>query len=56
MLPNERFEFDMLYGVSERLQERLVSEGYNVRVYIPFGREWFSYLSRRVMERPANLF
>ena len=51
----ERFEFQMLYGVRRDLQERLVREGYNVRVYVPYGREWYPYLMRRLAERPANL-
>ena len=49
-----RFEFQMLYGVRRDLQRRLVREGYNVRVYIPFGREWYPYFMRRLAERPAN--
>jgi proline dehydrogenase len=50
-----RFEFQMLYGVRRDLQRRLVKEGYNVRVYIPFGREWYPYFMRRLAERPANV-
>ena len=50
-----RFEFQMLYGVRRDLQRNLVSEGYNVRVYIPFGREWYPYFMRRLAERPANV-
>jgi proline dehydrogenase len=50
-----RFEFQMLFGVRRDLQRRLVREGYNVRVYIPFGREWYPYFMRRLAERPANL-
>ncbi len=50
-----RFEFQMLYGVRRDLQRRLVKEGYNVRVYVPFGREWFPYFMRRLAERPANV-
>jgi proline dehydrogenase len=52
----EHFEFQMLYGVRRDLQRRLVREGYNVRVYIPFGREWYPYFMRRLAERPANVF
>ena len=52
----EHFEFQMLYGVRRDLQRRLVKEGYNVRVYIPFGREWYPYFMRRLAERPANVF
>ena len=50
-----RFEFQMLYGVRRDLQRKLVQEGYNVRVYIPFGREWYPYFMRRLAERPANV-
>jgi len=52
----DRFEFQMLYGVRRDLQRRLVREGYNVRVYVPFGREWYPYFMRRLAERPANVF
>jgi proline dehydrogenase len=51
----ERFEFQMLYGVRRDLQRQLVAEGYNVRVYVPFGREWYPYFMRRLAERPANV-
>ena len=50
-----RFEFQMLFGVRRDLQRKLVAEGYNVRVYIPFGREWYPYFMRRLAERPANV-
>jgi len=50
----KHFEFQMLYGVRRDLQRNLVREGYNVRVYIPFGREWYPYFMRRLSERPAN--
>ena len=50
-----QFEFQMLYGVRLDLQRKLVAEGYNVRVYIPFGREWYPYFMRRLAERPANV-
>ncbi|GAA2866348.1 proline dehydrogenase family protein [Pseudonocardia halophobica] len=49
------FEFQMLYGVRRDLQERLAAEGYRVRVYVPFGGQWYPYLMRRMAERPANL-
>jgi proline dehydrogenase len=49
------FEFQMLYGVRRDLQRRLAAEGYGVRVYIPFGPEWFPYFMRRLAERPANV-
>ena len=48
------FEFQMLYGVRPDLQKRLVEEGFEVRVYIPFGSQWYPYLTRRLAERPAN--
>jgi proline dehydrogenase len=51
----DRFEFQMLYGVRRDLQATLVKAGYRVRVYIPFGREWFPYFMRRLGERPANV-
>ena len=50
------YEFQMLYGVRRDLQRRLVNEGYNVRVYVPFGQEWYPYFMRRLAERPANVF
>lgn len=52
----ERFEFQMLYGVRRDLQERIASEGYNMRVYVPYGTMWYPYFMRRLAERPANLF
>ncbi len=51
----DRFEFQMLYGIRRDLQTALVAEGFRVRVYIPFGREWFPYFMRRLGERPANV-
>ncbi len=51
----EAFEFQMLYGIRRDLQRRLRRDGYRMRVYIPFGRQWFPYLTRRLAERPANL-
>jgi proline dehydrogenase len=51
-----RYEFQMLYGVRRDLQRDLVREGYNMRVYVPFGREWYPYFMRRLAERPANVF
>ena len=50
------FEFQMLYGVRRDLQRRLAAEGFGVRVYIPFGTEWYPYFMRRLAERPANVF
>ena len=52
---NERFEFQMLYGVRRDLQVRLRRAGHNMRVYIPFGTQWYPYLMRRLAERPANI-
>lgn len=49
------FEFQMLYGIRRDLQRSLVAEGYNVRVYTPFGAEWYPYFMRRLAERPANV-
>jgi proline dehydrogenase len=51
----DRFEFQMLYGVRRDLQTRLRQTGYNMRVYIPFGTQWYPYLMRRLAERPANI-
>jgi len=51
----ESFEFQMLYGIRRDLQQKLVREGWRMRVYIPFGTEWYPYLMRRLAERPANL-
>lgn len=51
----ERFEFQMLYGVREPLQRELVAMGYDVRIYVPFGEEWYPYFVRRIAERPANV-
>jgi proline dehydrogenase len=49
------FEFQMLYGIRRDLQQKLVSQGYQVRVYVPYGSQWYPYLMRRMAERPANL-
>ena len=54
-IASDRFEFQMLYGIRRDLQAALLAEGYRVRVYIPFGREWFPYFMRRLGERPANV-
>jgi proline dehydrogenase len=54
-IPADRFEFQMLYGVRRDLQEQLVRGGFRVRVYIPFGTQWYPYLMRRLAERPANI-
>ena len=52
---NDRFEFQMLYGIRRDLQTALVAEGYRVRVYVPFGKQWYPYFMRRLGERPANV-
>ncbi|MGB8988778.1 MAG: proline dehydrogenase family protein [Candidatus Sulfotelmatobacter sp.] len=54
-LSRDSFEFQMLYGIRRDLQQRLVREGWRVRVYIPFGTEWYPYFMRRLGERPANV-
>ena len=54
-IASDAFEFQMLYGVRRDLQERLAAEGFRVRVYVPFGNEWYPYFMRRMAERPANL-
>ena len=54
-LPKDAFEFQMLYGIRRDLQRRLVGQGYGVRVYLPFGAEWYPYFMRRLAERPANV-
>ncbi len=54
-VPKETFEFQMLYGIRRDLQRDLVKEGYKVRVYLPFGTEWYPYFMRRLAERPANV-
>jgi proline dehydrogenase len=55
-IPPEAFEFQMLYGIRRDLQKKLVQDGWRMRVYIPFGAEWYPYFMRRLAERPANLF
>jgi proline dehydrogenase len=52
----DTFEFQMLYGVRRDLQEEVVAEGYRLRVYLPYGTQWFPYFMRRLAERPANLY
>jgi proline dehydrogenase len=54
-IDKSRFEFQMLYGIRRDLQKQLVNEGYNMRVYVPYGTQWYPYLTRRMAERPANL-
>ncbi|HNT24993.1 MAG TPA: proline dehydrogenase family protein [Anaerolineales bacterium] len=55
-LPKDAFEFQMLYGIRRDLQEQLITDGYNVRVYVPYGTEWYPYNMRRLAERPANVW
>jgi len=55
-LPKNAIEFQMLYGIRRDLQERLVKDGYPVRVYVPFGPQWYPYFMRRLAERPANIW
>ena len=54
-IPKDQFEFQMLYGIRTDLQKKLVRDGYRMRIYIPYGRDWFPYFMRRLAERPANL-
>ncbi len=54
-LTRERYEFQLLFGVSPVLQGRLLEAGHSVRIYVPFGRDWYGYFSRRLAERPANV-
>ena len=54
-VPKSAYEFQMLYGIRRDLQDGLRAEGWNVRVYIPYGTDWYPYLMRRMAERPANL-
>ena len=53
---SDRYEFQMLYGIRRDLQTSFVADGYRMRVYVPFGREWFPYFMRRLGERPANVW
>jgi proline dehydrogenase len=55
-IPPARYEFQMLYGIRRDLQQRLVREGFPMRVYVPYGSQWYPYLTRRLAERPANLW
>ena len=54
-IPRSAFEFQMLYGIRRDLQKQLAAEGFTVRAYIPYGRDWYAYFSRRIAERPANV-
>lgn len=55
-IKKEAFEFQMLYGVRRDLQEQLARDGYNMRVYVPYGKHWYPYFMRRLAERPANVW
>jgi proline dehydrogenase len=52
----EKFEFQMLYGIRRDLQRQLARDGYNMRVYVPYGKHWYPYFMRRLAERPANIW
>ncbi|TLS36849.1 proline dehydrogenase family protein [Pseudalkalibacillus caeni] len=54
-IPKDQFEFQMLYGMRTETQYQLVKEGYNMRVYVPYGNDWYGYFMRRLAERPANI-
>ncbi|MGE5199449.1 MAG: proline dehydrogenase family protein [Rhodospirillaceae bacterium] len=54
-IPKDAYEFQMLYGIRRDLQAQLVAEGHRMRIYVPFGRQWFPYFMRRLGERPANV-
>jgi len=55
-LPHNRFEFQMLYGIRRELQTKLIADGFQLRVYVPYGSQWYPYFMRRLAERPANLW
>ncbi len=55
-IPKERFEFEMLLGIKRALQKRLAAEGWRVRVYVPYGKNWLAYMMRRLRERKENIF
>nr|AIA17175.1 Proline dehydrogenase [uncultured bacterium] len=52
----DQFEFQMLYGIRPQMQEQLAAEGHKMRVYVPYGTEWYPYFMRRLAERPANVW
>jgi proline dehydrogenase len=54
-IPKEKYEFQMLYGIRTNLQHELVRQGYPMRIYVPYGNDWFGYFMRRLAERPANV-
>ena len=55
-VPRDRFEFQMLYGIRRDLQQQLARDGFTMRVYVPYGAEWYPYVMRRLGERPANVW
>ncbi len=55
-IPKESFEFEMLFGIKRALQKRLAAEGWRVRVYVPYGKNWLPYMMRRLRERKENIF
>jgi proline dehydrogenase len=55
-IARDSFEFQMLYGIRRDLQQSLVRDGWRMRIYVPFGTEWYPYFMRRLGERPANVF
>jgi proline dehydrogenase len=55
-IPPHLFEFQMLFGIRRELQEALVAQGYQMRIYVPYGTAWYPYFMRRLAERPANLW
>jgi proline dehydrogenase len=55
-VPRDTFEFQMLYGVRRDLQLKLVRDGYQMRIYVPYGEYWYPYFMRRLAERPANVW
>jgi proline dehydrogenase len=56
MVPRDEFEFQMLHGIRRDLQKQLTADGYGMRVYVPYGTEWYPYYMRRLAERPANIW
>ena len=52
-IPKERFEFQMLLGVREDLRDKINSDGYKIRIYVPFGKDWYAYSVRRLKENPS---
>lgn len=55
-IATEKYEFQMLYGIRQETQQSIASEGYNMRVYVPYGRQWVPYFSRRLRERKENVW